>query len=174
MRSAMFLSISARRFCSSAVFSCPEGWRASSNACSGRSPLSIWRLASSRRRSSVSRSVQDLFEPLLDVLEDGGEVVAVERLAALLAQLLEQVAQALHAVAEGIAHAALQQVAQRVLQVAEVHQVVGQRVEDIVGVERRDLLRAVPFGVAEAEVHGDIIWDTSPQKDTEGQGRRRR
>ena len=75
-------------------------------------------------------------------------------LAALLAQLLQQVAQALGAVAHGVAHAALQQVAQGVLQVAEVHQVVGQGVEDIVRVERRDFLRAVPLRVAISNDHG--------------------
>jgi len=42
------------------------------------------------------------------------------------------------AVARVVAHAALQQVAQGVLQVAEVHQVVRQRIEHIIRVQRRD------------------------------------
>ena len=111
----------------------------------------------------VALEVHDLFQALLDVLEDGAEVVAVELLAALLAQLLEEVAQALHALAEGVAHAALEEVAEGVLEVAEVEEVVGQAGEDVVGVKRRDLLGAVPFGVAEAEVHAaDIIRDAEP------------
>src|SRR5687768_6026105 len=62
--------------------------------------------------------LQDFLEALFDVVEGRGEVEPVERLAALLAELLEKVAQALGAVADRVAHAALQEVAQRVLQVA--------------------------------------------------------
>ena len=96
----------------------------------------------------VALLLEDLLEALLDVLEGGREVEPVEGLAALLAQLLQQVAQALRAVAHGVAHAALQQVAQGVLQVTEVHQVIGEGIEDIVRIEGRDFLRAVPLGVA--------------------------
>ncbi len=105
---------------------------------------------------SFSRS-SDLVEALLDVLEDGAEVVLVELLAALLAQLLEEVAQALHALAHRVAHAALHQVAERVLQVAEVHQVVGQAGEDVIGVERGYVLGAVPLGVLVSEDHSTLL-----------------
>ena len=96
----------------------------------------------------VALDVEDLFELVLDVLKDGAEIEAVELLAPLLAELLEQVAQPVHAVAVRRAHAALHQVAQRVLQVTEVHQVVGQTLEHVVGVERRNLLSPIPLGVA--------------------------
>src|SRR5206468_3716176 len=99
----------------------------------------------------------DLVELLLDVVEDGGEVVAVELLAALLAELLEEVAETFETLAEGVAHAALEEVAEGVLEVAEVQEVIGKTGEDIVGVEGRDILRAVPFGVAEAVGHAAII-----------------
>ena len=101
----------------------------------------------SRSRCTIS------FEPLLEIFEDGAEVELVERLPALLAQLLQQVTQPLRALRAGVAHAALQHVAQGVLQVAEVHQVVGEALEDVVRVEFGDLLRAVPFAVPVAQ-HG--------------------
>ena len=92
--------------------------------------------------------VEQRFEPAFDVLEGGAEVELVERGAALLAELLEQVAQTVHALAHGVAHAALHEVAQGVLQVAEVHQVVGKRLQQIVRIEVRDLLRPVPLRIA--------------------------
>src|SRR5207247_495495 len=102
----------------------------------------------------------DLVELLLDVVEDGGEVVAVELLAALLAELLEEIAEAFQALAERVAHAALEEVAEGVLEVAEVQEVIGEAGEDVVGVKGRDILSAVPFGVAEAVSHaGAIIRD---------------
>src|SRR5207247_10783748 len=102
----------------------------------------------------------DLVELLLDVVEDGGEVVAVELLAALLAELLEEIAEAFQALAERVAHAALEEVAEGVLEVAEVQEVIGEAGEDVVGVKGRDVLGAVPFGVAEAVAHaGAIIRD---------------
>lgn len=94
--------------------------------------------------------LEDLVEAVLDVVHDGREVVLVELATTLLAELLEEVAEALKAVAHGVAHAALEQVAHGVLEVAEVHEVVGERLEDFVGIEGRDLLRAVPFAVAES------------------------
>ena len=78
----------------------------------------------------------------------------VEAFAALLPEFLQQVAQALHAVALLVAHPALHQVAQGVLQVAEIHDVVGQGLDHLVGVESRDRLRAVPFAVPVRQRHG--------------------
>ena len=99
----------------------------------------------------------DLVELLLDVVEDRCEVVAIELLAALLAQLLEEVTEAFEALAEGVAHAALEEVAQGVLEVAEVQEVIGEAGEDVIGVKGRYVLRAVPFGVAEEVRHAAII-----------------
>jgi hypothetical protein len=93
----------------------------------------------------VALLFEDLLQALLDVLEGRRQVEAVEVLSTLLSQLLQEVSQALGAVPHLVAHAALHEVAQGVLQVPEVHQVVRQRVQHVVGIERRDLLRAVPF-----------------------------
>jgi hypothetical protein len=46
------------------------------------------------------------------------------------------------------APAALHQPPQRLGEVALGHDVIGERVEDLVGVERRDRLRSIPAGVA--------------------------
>ncbi|GBD13700.1 hypothetical protein HRbin24_01736 [bacterium HR24] len=91
--------------------------------------------------------VEHLLHPFLQVFEQGAEVVAVEHLAPVLAQALQEVAQPLHALAHGPPHAPLQQVAKGVLQVAEVHQVVGDGREELVRVEGRNLLRPVPLRV---------------------------
>ena len=97
--------------------------------------------------------LDDLLELLTNVVEQAAEIELVETLAALLPQLLQQVTQSLHVVALGRTHAALHQVAQRVLQVAEVHQVIGKRVEDFRRFEVRNRLRAVPLAVAIADRH---------------------
>jgi hypothetical protein len=97
----------------------------------------------------VALHVHDLFELALDVIEDGVEVELIELLAALLPELLEEVAQSLHAVAVGVAHAALEQIAERVLEVTEVHEVVGEVIENVVRFEGWDFLGAVPHRVAE-------------------------
>ena len=101
-------------------------------------------------RECAALQGHDLVELALDVFHHAAEIKLVQPLPALLAELLEQVAQPLHTVALRGLHPALHQVAQRVLQVAKVHQVVGQRPEHVAGVERRNVLRAVPFGVAVA------------------------
>ena len=98
--------------------------------------------------------IQDLLELPFDLLHYPAEIELVEPLPALLAQLMEQVTQARGAHPVGRAHATLHQVAQRVLQVPEVHQVVGQRLEDVPSVELRDLLGTVPDGVAGDLRHG--------------------
>ena len=114
-------------------------------------------------QAAVQRPLLQLYhlvQPLLDVLEHGVQVVAVQHLASLLAQLLEDIPQPLHPLAHRVAHPALQQVAQGVLEVAEVHQVIGQPGQDIVRVQGPDLLAAVPFRVAEAESHivSRTVW----------------
>jgi len=68
--------------------------------------------------------VEDLVQLAADVLHHAAHVVLVQPLAPHLAQLLEEVAQALHAIALGRVHPALHQVPQRMLQISEVHEVV--------------------------------------------------
>ena len=97
--------------------------------------------------------IKDFIQLALDVLENRRQIEAIERVAALLAQLLQQIAQAVGTLAVGRAHAALQHAAQRLLEIAEVHQVVGQRLQYIVGVELGDVLRSIPLAVAEAVGH---------------------
>ena len=97
--------------------------------------------------------VEDLLELAGDVLHHPAEVELVQALAALLAELVQEVAQAGRAHALRAAHAALHEVAQRVLEVAEVHQVVGEGFQDVAGLEVADLLGAVPGGVADGEWH---------------------
>src|SRR3989304_6286228 len=129
-RSWSWRRISAGRLSSSACMAaaccciCPIS---SSRLCGGvgpnRSPyLSInprtfaaLQLAPRLLEAAVQRAPlqrEDLVQPLLDVLEHGAQVVAVQRLAALLAELLQQIAQPLHTLAQGIGPAALEQVAQ--------------------------------------------------------------
>ena len=47
-----------------------------------------------------------------------------------------------------------QNVVDRMLQVAKVHQVVCEGVQDVIWIERWDLLGAVPFAVAVSNYHG--------------------
>ncbi|MBK9342001.1 MAG: hypothetical protein IPN07_02915 [Dehalococcoidia bacterium] len=95
----------------------------------------------------------DFFELAFQVIEDRREVEAIELLAALLPELLEEVAKALHAVALGAAHAPLKQVPKGVLQVAEIHQVVGEVIEDVIRFERGHLLGAIPHRIAISQRH---------------------
>ncbi len=98
--------------------------------------------------------VEDLVELPLEVVHHPTQVELVEAFAPLLPELVQQVAQPLHAAALLLLHAALHQVPQRVLQVAEVHEVVGQRVEHVARVQSGDLLCAVPFRIARYGDHG--------------------
>ena len=94
--------------------------------------------------------LDDLVELLGDVLVDAAEVVAVELLAALLAQLLEHLAQAHELLAvRGRWKPCCIMRRSAALQVAVVEQVVGHLVEERVGVEVEADLRAVPPRVRE-------------------------
>ena len=97
------------------------------------------------------------FSSLGDLVVHAAEVELVEALLALLAQLLHQLAQALHALAVAVAHALLHHPAQRGVDVAVVEQVVGELVEQPVGVEVEALLRAVPAGVGEPTRHARTL-----------------
>jgi hypothetical protein len=119
--------------------------------------LALGRLLSIRFvEPSVERvllHVHDLVELALQVIEDGREVEPVELLPPLLPELLQEIPQTLHAVAHGVAHAALEEVAKGVLEVTEVHQVVGEVIEDVVRFEGWDFLGAVPHRIAISQCH---------------------
>ncbi len=88
--------------------------------------------------------VDDVVELVGDLLVDAAEVATVEPLLACLAELVHQFAQALHPLAVAVLHALLHQPAQGRVDVAVVEQVVGQLVEEPIGVELEPLLGAVP------------------------------
>ena len=92
----------------------------------------------------------DLLELRADVGEHVGDVVALLERVAAAAEPLPQVGQAGEVGAGRVAAApaALHQPPEGLAEVALGHHVVGEGVEDLVGVERRDRLGAVPAGVA--------------------------
>ena len=96
-----------------------------------------------------------------DLLVDAAEVVAVELLAAALAQPLEHLAQALHVAALAVLEALLHHSPQGGVQVAVVEEVVGHLLEQRVGVEIEPDLRAVPPGVLEP-AHLPLYASTAP------------
>ena len=107
--------------------------------------------ASSSRRSTPGPLLgDDLVELAPDVAEHVVELVALEHLLAPALEPIDQVAQAGHVAARRVAGppAALHQPAERLGEVALGHDVVGERAQDLVGVEVGDLLAAVPGRVA--------------------------
>jgi hypothetical protein len=110
----------------------------------------------------VALLVDDVVQLVGDLLVHPAEVGAVEPVLTLLTQLLHQLAQALHALAVAIVHALLHHPPQRRVDVAVVEQVVGQLVEQRVGVEIEALLRAVPAGVRETSCHGGLYPSSTP------------
>jgi hypothetical protein len=95
----------------------------------------------------------DLVEPAGDVLVDTAEVVAVELLAPLLAQLLEHLAHALHVAALTILEPLLHHPAQGRVQIAVVQEIVGHLLEQRVGIEVEPDLGAIPAGVLGTRRH---------------------
>ena len=93
--------------------------------------------------------VDDLVELAGDVLVDAAEVVAVELLAAPLAQLLEHLAHAADVTALAVAEALLHHPPQRRVEVAVIEEIVGHLLQQRVGVEVEPDLRAVPARVLE-------------------------
>ena len=102
----------------------------------------------------VPLQIENLVQLALDVVEDRRQVEPLQLLTPLLAQTLKQIAQTIRPISVGRANAALHHVAQRLLQVAERKQIVRQRLQHIVRVQRRDILRAVPLRVSESGGHG--------------------
>ena len=106
--------------------------------------------------------VDDLVEPVRDVFVDAAEVVAVELLAPLLAQLLEHLAHALHVAALPVGEALLHHAPERGVEVAVVEEVVGHLLEQRVGVEIEADLRAVPAGVLEPRTERHVRLPVPP------------
>ena len=94
-------------------------------------------------------SLLDLFQPLLDVVHHAVHVVALLALLAHLAQALHQVLQAHAALAVAVGKALAHQAFERAAQVAVAHIVIRERVEDALGVQIVETLRAIPARVAE-------------------------
>ena len=117
---------------------------------------------------------------LLDQIVDGGALVLLylvelagelghapvgvalgQHLGAATPQLVEHVAQTRHLLAVGVAEPAPQQAAQRVVEVTVGQQLVGEAGQQVVGIEVRELLGAVPFEVVVAGAHGRAVLSVS-------------
>ena len=98
----------------------------------------------------VAFGVDDIAQPAGDVVVDTAEVVVLECLAALLAQLLEHLAHALQALAVLGLEALLHHASERGVDIAVVEQIVGDLAEDVGGIEVEADLRAIPAGVSDA------------------------
>ena len=127
------ISLSCWRRCSatSSTISC---WRWSPPRCA----------SSTRSLDAFALLVDDLAQPLGDVLVHAAEVVALEHLLPTLAEALHHVAQAHELLAVAVLEALLEHPAHRGVEIAVVQEVVGHLVEQGVGVEVEALLRAVP------------------------------
>jgi hypothetical protein len=91
---------------------------------------------------SLALGLADRLELLLDVVEGGAQIVAVQLALAALAHPLHQIPQAGQPPLRSL-HAPLEQPAERALEVALGHQFLGHGVQQILGVEVPDLLRPV-------------------------------
>ena len=99
--------------------------------------------------------VQDLAEPAVEVVEHAVEVRTLQRLLALRAEALHDPPQAGDVTAARAPQAALHEPMQRPTHVALGQDVVRERIEHVVCVERGQLLAAVPSRVAE-RAHRDL------------------
>ena len=118
--------------------------------------MATWSVTSWRRWSPESRAsdselldaepllLQHVLELLGDLRVGAAEVALLQQLLAFHAQPVEQVAQPLDLLAVGGPPAAVEHPLERVVQVAVGQQVVGQLLQDRVGVVDRRLLGAVP------------------------------
>ena len=94
--------------------------------------------------------VQNLPQTFANVIHDAAEIELLEAFASLLPELLQKLSQSTHPLTVLIGHATLQQAANCVAQVAVVHQVVGQARKHFARIEIRNLLSAIPLGIAKA------------------------
>ena len=90
----------------------------------------------------------NFLQPFLEVVHHRVHVVLLQLLAAAVFQLLHQVAQAGQLLPFPVLHPVPQQFPQRLPQVAILEQLVGQLIHQLVGVQVKNLLGAVPAGVA--------------------------
>ena len=139
--------MSSSRWRSLAVASA-SSWRRSVAAVAGLADLVV---------EGLALLVDDVAQLLRDVVVDATEVVLLEQVGAAPAQLLHQLAQALQPLAVAITEAALHHAAQGVVEVAVVQQVVGDLLQDAVGVQLEADLRPVPAGVREPACHGPRV-----------------
>ena len=93
--------------------------------------------------------INQVIEFVVDLVVDATQVMLVETVLSLLAQLFKQFPQALQLVAIAVAHPVLHHLAQCSVDVAVVQQFVGQLVESSVSIEFETGLRAIPPGVLE-------------------------
>ncbi len=100
----------------------------------------------------ASLAGDDPVEALGDLVHDAAEVRTLELLLALAAQPVEDPPQPGDVAAAGALEATLHEAPQRATHVALGEDVVGQGIQDVVGVEGRQALGAVPAGVA-VEAH---------------------
>ena len=120
--------------------------------------------------------VDDVAQLLGDVVVHAAEVVLLEQVRPPAPQLLHQLPQALQPLAVAIPEAALHHAPQRVVEIAVVEQVVGDLLQDAVGVELEADLGAVPPGVREPAAMGRGYRRPEPprRRRPPGRGRPRR
>ena len=90
--------------------------------------------------------VDDVVQLVGDLAVHPAEIELVEAVLALLAQLVHHLAQTLHALAVSVAHALLHHPPECAVDVAVVQQVVGQLVEQRIGVEIESTAACRPSG----------------------------
>ena len=108
-----------------------------------------WRASSTRLSMPGPLLVDDVAQPLGDVLVGAAQVVAVEHLPPALAEPFEDLAHAGDPLAVAVREAALHEALQGLVEVAVVEELVGELAEDVVGVELEADLGAIPLGVPE-------------------------
>src|SRR5438309_296684 len=118
--------------------------------------LLLGRLAGETVLDPLSLLLDDVGELLLDVLQCGAEIVAVELLLPPLPELLQEILEPRRPLTLRMLEALLEQAPERAPGIAVEHEVVGHRGQEIVGVEVRDRLRAVPARVADQ--HGCVDY----------------
>jgi hypothetical protein len=107
----------------------------------------------------VALLVDNVVQFVGDLLVHAPEVVPIEPVLALLAQPFQHLAQTLNTVALAVTHTVLHQSAQGRVHVTVVEQIVGELVEQTVGVDVEALLRAVPARVGEPTWHRRNLSD---------------
>jgi hypothetical protein len=89
--------------------------------------------------------LHDLFQALFQLVDERGEIVPIETLAALLLEALDHLPDAFEVTAHPPLHATPHQVAQRLAEIAMRPQLVGHSIHQVVCINRQRLLRAIPL-----------------------------